>query len=719
VEGGPWTQLTENLDRAVYHLSWSPDGKKILFGNKDFDLFTVEVATRKTEKIEGTRYLANDEFTWEISDYAWSPDSRWIAFSLPTANRNSVIYLYDTVEHKKIQLTNDFYHNLNPRWDTSGGYLYFISYRNYQIAFDPFEDNHIIADPAQIMVVQLQKGLKPPFALSSVQMPAGAASVEKETAPNPSANSESNFRIDLEGIQSRLYVLPVKAGNYFHLVAGKKVVGWSSVDQFTEAEYEEIYKPKGETKWSCHLFSIKDEKEVVLDEKIAKADLSLNGEQLLFQREGKFYRTTPEKAYESRKVGTAVELGGMAYEVRPREEWAQIFNDTWRWYRDFFYDREMHGRDWKKIGEKFRACLPDIQSREQLNWLLSEMVGELCVSHTYISGGDFSPSRSVPVVKNTGQLGVDLAVDRASGLYQMAKIYGPTPYFSQVEMPLARPDVPAREGNYLLAINGVPLKAGDNYFKLLQVAKDEYVTLTVNDKPTLEGSSSFQVKPVLSDRDARYARWVSDNIEKVLAASGGKVGYMHLTAMGGGGVMQFDKFWRAFRYKDGLIIDVRGNGGGWTEYFMIDKLERSQVAYDVLRGMEPYRYPNSSSHAHFVVISNEDNGSDGEAFVEHFKDQKLGTVVGVPSWGGLVGILNSQTTIDNGNVEQSNNAFFGRAGKWIVENHGADPDILQDNDPASVMGGKDLQLEKAVETALKKIKEQPWTFPARPAYPKK
>ena len=238
----------------------------------------------------------------------------------------------------------------------------------------------------------------------------------------------------------------------------------------------------------------------------------------------------------------------------------------------------------------------------------------------------------------------------------------------------------------------------------------------VLDVRVMPSEGGAPVKPVRSDRDARYARWVTDNVDKVLKLSNGDVGYMHVTAMGGPGIMQFDKFWRAFRYKKGLVIDVRGNGGGWTEYFMIDKLERQQVAFNVLKGMEPYRYPNPASRAHFVLVSNEDNGSDGEAFVEHFKARKLGTVVGVPSWGGLVGIVNGQRTIDNGRVEQSNNAFYGREGKWLVENHGGDPDILQDNDPASVVAGKDLQLEKAVGVALQKIKDQPWQLPPVPAY---
>jgi tricorn protease len=227
------------------------------------------------------------------------------------------------------------------------------------------------------------------------------------------------------------------------------------------------------------------------------------------------------------------------------------------------------------------------------------------------------------------------------------------------------------------------------------------------------------VTPIRYDASLRYHRWLTDNINYVLQKSGGKVGYMHITAMGVGGVGQFDKFWRAFRYKEGLIIDVRRNSGGWTEYFMIDKLERQMVAYNVLKGMVPFRYPGSVSSAHLAVVSNENNGSDGEAFVEHFKARKLGTVVGTPSWGGLVGILNGQPTIDNGNVQQSNNAFYGRDGKWLVENHGADPDVLIDNDPASVMAGKDPQLDRALEIVLKQIQDAPFSFPPVPPYPKR
>jgi len=346
------------------------------------------------------------------------------------------------------------------------------------------------------------------------------------------------------------------------------------------------------------------------------------------------------------------------------------------------------------------------------------MVGELCVSHTYVGGGDRGPAQRPERSTFTGLLGADL-VPGEGGWYKLAKIYGPSDFNRSIEGPLVRPDVAVKEGDYLIAINGKEVKYPENPFKYLQVSNDEKVKLTVNSQPGKAGAKTFTVSPLRSEYQQRYFRWVEDNMNRVLKASNGQVGYMHITAMGVRNLGEFDKFWRAFRYKKGLIIDVRGNGGGWTEYFLIDKLERKQVAYNVMQGMEPFRYPNSASRAHYAVLTNEANGSDGEAFIEDFKANKLGTVIGVPSWGGLVGIINGQKTIDNGTVQQSNNAFFGREGKWLVENHGADPDMVVENDPVSLMAGQDRQLETAIEVLQKQIAEKPWSFPERPPYPKK
>jgi tricorn protease len=705
--GGDWTQITSDLDRAAYKLAWSPDGRKVLFGNKDYSIFYVDVAAKKLVKIDSSNQMKNDEFTWEIADYTWSPDSKWIAYSFVQANRNSQIFLFNVETGKRVAATTDFYDNLYPAFDADGRYLYYVSSRNFALRMDFYEDNHVIATPQQIMAIQLRDGEAPPFAGDP------GARDDPKAAPAP-------FRIDTEGLVKRTYPLPVPAGNDFWLKAGKGKVLWASIDEFTEGEYEDIFKNKyGATQWTLHIFDMAGRKDVTLTDKVRDFALSTNGEQLLVRREGDFYTTPVDKAFGSKSAGDKLNLSGLVYTVDLQKEWHQIFNDAWRWYRDFFYDAGFHGHDWKAMGDKFRAYIPFLSSRAELNWVLSQMVGEISVSHTYVGGGDYGPGATPSSPVFTGLLGADLVPDKASGLYKLARIYGPTDINLNLPGPLVRPDIAVKEGDFLLAIDGTPLKAGDDYFKLLQTTAGKKIKITVNARPSLEGSKTCDVEPVRSDNQMRYFAWIRDNIAAIDKATGGRVGYMHINAMGGGGIGEFDKYWRAFRYKDGVIIDVRRNSGGWTEYFLIDKLERELVAYNNLRNMVPFRYPGSAGNGNYVVISNENNGSDGEAFVEHFKARKLGPVVGVPSWGGLVGILNQQLTIDDGTVEQSNNAFYGKEGTWWVENHGADPDILVDNDPGSVMAGRDLQLEKAIAVMLERIKANPSKFAPKPAYPKK
>ncbi len=704
IEGGAWAQLTTNLDRAVYHPEWSPDGKKILFGNKDFAIFVIDVATKKMTKVDESNELKNDEFFWETSDYNWSPDSKWICYSFVQYNRNSQIYIYSLEQNKRYAVTNDFFDNLYPCFDKNGDYLYYVSNRNFDILMDFYEDNHVIRTPQTVMAVQLKGGEKPPFL---------------ESTGNDDKKKESGVvQIDIDGLQKRTYPLPVPAGNYFYLKAGKGKVAWCAVDHFTEAEYEEIFRPGGATKWQLMMYDMTSKKDAVLGEKILDFDVTPNGEQLIIRKDNDVYVTSFEKAFSSKSAGEKIGLGGMVYTLDYLQEWNQIFNDCWRWYRDFFYDANMYGHDWKAIGEKYRAYIPGLNSREELNWVMQQMVGELSVSHTYISGGDGGTNLSTSSVLYTGWLGADLVPDKKTGYYKIDKIYGPTEYNASLSSPLSRPDFDIQEGNYLVAINGTELKVPDDYNKYLQVSSGQKVSVTINAKPGMQGGKTYEVELIRNDNNLRYSRWLADNINKVLKATDGKVGYMHITAMGGGGIGEFDKFWRAFRYKEAMIIDVRRNSGGWTEYFLIDKLERKVSAQSALRGMVPLRYPGSTSNGNYVVLSNENNGSDGEAFVEDFKSRKLGTVVGVTSWGGLVGIQNTQTTIDGGKVEQSNTGFYGAEGNWLVENHGADPDIWIDNDPASVMAGKDVQLDKAIEVALKKVAENPFKFPPVPPYKK-
>jgi len=694
----PWDQLTTELDRYAYHLEWSPDGSKILFGNKDFSIFYLDLATKKITKVASSNQMKNDEFFWEVSDYSWSPDGKWIAYSFVEFNRNNKVFLYSLEQGRSFPVTNGFYDSLNPSFDANGEYLYFLSYRDFTVRMDIFEDNHVILNPVQVMAVQLRAGQAPPFEK-------GAA---RKAEPQP-------FRIDLAGIEQRVFPLPVKSGNYFFLKAGKGVVTWASTDFFGESEYETVFTPSGEDKWTLNAFDMASQKLTTSESTISDWRLSLNREHAIVRKGTTYSVGAADGVTGSKSFGTKLNLDQMAYRVQAIPEWTQIFNDAWRWYRDFFYDANMHGHDWKQVGDKFRAMLPELNNRSDLNWLLSQMVGELCVSHTYVSGGDFSPTQLPPNPVYTGLLGADVRAD-AGGYPKLVRILGPTVYNRDLTAPLARPDVDVKEGDYLIAIDGHDLR-GDTPYRYLQVTRGQKVMVTINGTPSAAGAKTYEIEPLQAETDLRYYRWVADNIAAVEKASAGQLGYMHITAMSSNNTGQFDKYWRAFRDRKGLIIDVRGNGGGWTEYFIIDKLERKMTAYNVLRGMVPFRYPGSVTTGPLAVLTNEYNGSDGEAFLEHFKARKLGTVIGVPSWGGLVGILNGQTTIDNGTIQQSNNAFYNEKGQWLIENHGGDPDILLENDPASASAGRDAQLDKAIEVLLAQIKEKPFTWPPVPKYP--
>jgi tricorn protease len=717
VAGGEWIQLTTNLDRAVYRLAWSPDGKKILFGNKDMAVFYCDIEKKVLTRIDEVHQLKNDEFSWEIDDYSWSPDSLWVCYTMVARNRNSQVFLYSLEQGKKITLTDDFYNNLNPCFDGNGEYLYYLSSRNFDVRMDFYEDDHVIATPFQVMAVQLRAGQKPPFEEESGEKPEAKkdkADAAKAVGPAP------RLRIDLEGLAARTFPLPVPAGNYFFLRAGKGKVLWCSVPEFTEDEYEEVFRPRGDVKWTLHMFDLQEKKDVALEEKIGDYALSLNGEQVIIARGQDISVTRLDKLGADKKTAAKIPLDGMTYWVDTLAEWNQIFNDTWRWYRDFFYDVNMHGQDWRDVGERYRACIPQLSSRAGLNWLMSQMVGELCVGHAYIGGGDMGGIDLPESPVYTGRLGADLTYDPAAGFFRFARIYGPSEYNLDLKAPLVRPDLQLKEGDYLIAINGRTLQKNEDYYRWLQVGKGQKVALTVNSQPTAKNARTYEVEPVRSDRALRYNRWLTDNIRKVLKATDNRVGYMHINAMGSRNIGEFDKFWRAFRTKEGIIIDVRRNSGGWTEYFLIDKLERRQVGLNVLRGMEPFHYPGSVGPQCYVAVSNEYNGSDGEAFIQHFQERRLGPVVGMPSWGGLVGIVNAQPTIDNGSVNQPNNAFYGKAGQWWVENRGAIPDIEIENDPNLVMAGGDPQLEKAIVTILAAIaKNDKNKFPPVPAYPDK
>jgi len=718
---GKESRITNGLKTYPYHPEWSPDGKWLVFSTKELSIYIVNVKTGKLKLIDRNNYLKNDEFSWEMSDYAWSPDSKWIAFSKTAFNRNNLIYLYNIETGMKKAITTDFFDNYNPSFDPDGKYLYFLSNRNYyNILVDYLEDNHVINNPTKVMMAQLQAGQKPPFYKESFREKIKEEKKpEKKTEKKGKKKAEKprTIKIDLKGIENRIFEAPIKPGNYFYLKAANGNLVYLSLPYITMDDYDYFFVLPLMPHYHLNIFNLKSKKAKKLG-KIAFYKLSPDRKNIAVMAGEKVYANSIDKLFGAGKLSAQVNLGNILYRLDYRAEWKQIFMDAWRLYRDFFYDPRMHGMNWEKEKNIVSKIIPYVTSRNQLNWVLINMSGSLCVSHSYIFGGDTGMELKIErKVKRPASLGADFAFRKGYPVFK--KIYRGRSYEKGHQGPLSRPDIKIKEGDYLLSINGIDLK-GKNPLKYLQIRPGESVELTVNSIPSYKSAKKYTVKPVLFDKTLRYDDWVDGNAAKVLKETKGKVGYIHIRDMMQRGIADFEKYFRAFRYKKGLIIDARYNAGGYDEYMIIDKLERKLVSFSRVRKFVPMLYPGSIHNGPNILLINENCGSDGEAFTNHFKARKLGTVIGVPTWGGLVGIINPVMTVDNGVIFQSNVGFYdAKTRKWVVENHGENPDIYVEQNPVDILEGRDTQLERGIKEALKELKEHPVKLTPPPGYPKK
>ena len=726
---GKETRIT--TDSKMFRLPpvWSPDSKKLLFADKDVRLFYVDVETKQPVLLDQGKYD-------ELTDYCWSPDSKWVAYAKAAENRYEVIYLYSLADRKIAPVTTSFTHSWNPVFDPSGKYLFFLSNRDFNEVLGVFDFEFANPKATRVYVVTLRADLPSPFAPKSDE----AGAKEPETVPpKEEAKTEAkpgtrevpkDFRVDLAGIIDRVVALPIPPANMRGLNAGK-----DSVYYVTNPVAGLSGPLAGETA-AIHGFDLKERKDSVV---IAQADqyaLAFDGAKLLYsapkeaaggeeeeEEPGPGARTygiidakPPEK--EPHKVGEgALNLTTMRAEVNPVQEWNQIFHEVWRQQRDYFFEVSMSGVDWAKEREKYAQLLPHVANRFDLNYVLGEMIGELSTSHTYVGGGDYPNLKPV----NVGVLGVDFEADAAQGLYRFKKIYPGENWQANLRSPLTEPGVGVKEGEYLLAVNGRALRVPRNPYEFFVNAANENVTLTVNSKPGEEGGRNVVVKPLASEFKLRELDMINTNRKKVEEATGGRVGYVYIPDMSASGLNEFVKQYFPHIRKEGLIIDVRYNGGGFVDQLIFARLRRILVGMDSARNWESMTIPDSVFHGHMVCITNEYAASDGDIFTYYFKKYKLGPVVGMRTWGGVRGIRGYVPLIDGGYITRPEFAIYGLDSQWLIENRGVEPDIVVDNPPDLVMKGRDPQLEKAIELVMKAIQEQPKKLPPRPpdlpAYP--
>lgn len=683
---------------------WSPDSKKLLFADKDLKLYYVDIGDKKVIPVDSTK-------NWEITEYSWSPDNKWIAYAKPAKNMFYSIFLYSLEDKKIYRVTEDFTNDSSPIFDPEGKYLYFLSDRDFNAELGHFEPSFTYNKMTRIYVVTLQADSLSPFAPQSDETESLEESLkrkEKEKKEREEIKEKviEHVGIDIPGIEKRIVAVPTDPGNYYGLRAGKEKIFYLSSPNWT------LTGGKPGPNADLHLYDLKERKDQVLLSPVDGYDLSFDGEKIIY-KSGEQYGIIDAKPGSAKVGDGALKLDQMQMRLERKEEWKQIFNEAWRLERDFFYAPNMHGVDWNLMHQRYGELLPYVAHRADLNYIIGEMIGELCCSHTYVSGGD---KPKVELVK-TGLLGIDWEPDVSSKFYRIKKIYPGENWKENLRSPLTEPGVDVKEGEYIVAVDNKILQYPAEPYSLFENTVGKTVTLKVNSKPSLDGAREVTVKPIENEYNLRYRYWVDENRRKVDEATNGRVGYIFIPDMGGGGLNEFAESYFPQLKKEGLIVDVRYNGGGFVSWMILERLRRMVVGMGCSRNGADYTYPEGALFGPMVCILNQYSASDGDFFPYYFRENGLGPLIGKRTWGGVVGIRGFPPLVDNGYVTAPEFAPFDMKGEWVMENHGVDPDIEWDNLPNQVIQGHDPQLEKAIEVIIKKLEEESKKLPERPAYP--
>ena len=710
-------QLTDGGQAMRYAPAWSPDGDHLAFSDKDGKLSVLEIASRELTAVA-------DEAHGQVQDYVWSPRGGYLAFSLTDETGFSSVYIWRRADASLHQVTSDLFHEWNPAWDPDGEFLYYLSDRSFTPQLGSFEWNYLVDRETGIYALALREDVPHPLPPESdevtVENPADDDEAAEDDSNEDADNSEEAeaeadeladdaedepIGIDFDGLARRVVRLPVPFDNYVGLSAGNDRV-------FFIRTGAQFYGRGGDLPTEIQTFSFDDRETRTLAEDAGGYAVSHDREKVLVLAGGGYQLHNASGQGDPQTISTA----GLQVDRVPAEEWAQIFDEVWRRFRDFFYVDNMHGYDWEALREQYRPWLEHVAHRSDLNYVIGEMVAELSVGHAYIAGGDWeSPDR--PQVALPGAV---FELDRRAGRYQLAEIFEGHNEEPRYRAPLTEVGVDARVGDYVLAIDGEELRGDANPYRLLVHKADRPVRLTLNTVPSVDDAREVTIQPITSEVSLRYLDEVTANRRKVDAATAGRVGYMHIPDMGANGIQEFIKYFYGQIRKDGLIIDVRGNGGGNVSAMLIQRLSRELLGTRFSRTDDTAgTYPTTVFHGHLVCILDEDSASDGDIFPYRFKEAGLGPLIGKRSWGGVVGITNRGPLIDGGTVNVPEFGTNGRDGSWVIEGYGVAPDIEVENDPKSVIAGRDPQLERAIDEITRMIREDPRALPDRPAPPVK
>jgi len=681
----PAIQLTKGNDNYIFNILWSPDSKKILFSDKKFNLKYVDVETKNIVTVAKSK-------TWEITDYSWSPDGKWIAYTDRTLNNTMTqIFVYNLTTKITTAITDNWYSSYEPLFSKDGKYLFFVSDRDFNPIYSETEWNHAYVNMAKIYFIPLRKDIQNPL---SILPP----SVKKDT--NTKNTTNVNVTIDFDNIQNRIIALPIKEGNYDNLY-------------YLNNKLYYVYNSSLTKKYEIKYFDIAKKEEQSLGE-YSNFKISANNKFMSIKNDNNYYIIDlPSSKIELKKP---VSLSNLKMWVDLKKEWKQIYDEAWRQMRDFFYDPNMHGVDWKKIYDKYLPLALACSHRKDLTYVIGEMIGELNVGHAYVGGGDDNSPERIKL----GLLGAELSRD-PSGYYKIEKIIKGESWNKKLNSPLAEVGLNVKEGDYIIEINGKSTKDVNDIYQLLVGKANIPVELTISSKPDANATNKVIITPLEEENSLYYYQWVQSNIKKVNELTNGEVGYIHIPDMSVEGLNEFVKYFYPQLNKKGIIIDDRGNGGGNVSPMIIERLKREIAFYGYARNqIEGETRPRQMHLGPKVMLVNQYSASDGDLFPYQFKKYKLGKVIGVRTWGGVVGIRGTLPFVDGGYLYKPEFAHYDAEGKeWIIEGHGVEPDIVIDNDPYKEYMGEDAQLLKAIEVILEELKQKPVDKPTPPPFPDK
>ena len=675
--GGEPMQLTHKNDTYIRGFKWSPDSKKIVYMDRKNRVNLLDVASGKVS-------LLLQEPMGVPGGVTFSPDSEWLTYTRMGKNEINVVYVYNIAEKKEYPVTDKWYNSSSPVFSADGKYLIFSSARDFNPTYGSLEWNHVYNNMYGVYIALLSKDTSSPFMQKDAEVAASNAtpkSGDKKPADKKEVADASLVKFDPDGITDRIVRLPLSPSYYGNFYSdGNKVYYWG----------------RGGTK----MYDLVSQKEESIADG-ASMDVTYDGKKALFFKGRQIYVTNLPSG--KTELTTPVNLSNMKITVDYPKEWAQIFDEAWRAYRDGFYQESMHGVDWKAIKEKYAVLLPYVKTRLDLNYIIGEMIGELNCGHAYVNPGETEQPKRI----NTGLLGAEITRDK-SGFFRLEKIFPGASWSKELRSPLTEPGVDVKAGEYIVAIDGVTTNTVKDMYYLL-VGKSEIPTeISLNAKPQLSGARKVVISPLANEYPLIHYNWVQDNIKKVDQASNGRIGYIYIPDMGPEGLNEFARYFYPQLDKEGLIIDDRANGGGNVSPMILERLSREPYRLTMGRGTSHVgTVPDAVQVGPKVCLINKYSASDGDLFPWGFRALGLGKLIGTRTWGGIVGISGSLPYMDGTDIRVPFfTSYDPKTGQWIIENHGVDPDILIDNDPVKEWNGEDQQLNRAIEEVMKQLQDR-------------